>query len=41
MRMYFINVKNSQNEFVNTGFLFQNTYYVDDSIQEGLPIASF
>lgn len=41
MCMYFINVKNSQNEFVNTGFLFQNTYYVDDSIQEGLPIASF
>lgn len=39
--MYFINVKHSQNEFVNTGFLFQNTYYVDDSIKEGLPIASF
>lgn len=39
--MYKINVKNSQIECENTGFLFQNTYYVDDTIQEGLPIATF
>lgn len=39
--MYILNVKNSQNEFVNTGFLFQNTYYVDQKIENGIPIATF
>lgn len=39
--MYKISVKNSQNEFVNTGMLFQSTWYVDDSIQEGLELGTF
>jgi hypothetical protein len=31
-----ISVKNSQNEFVNTGMLFQGTWYVDDKFEQTL-----
>ena len=36
-----LNMNNAQSEFVNTGFLFQNTYYVDDAIVDGLEFATF
>jgi hypothetical protein len=32
---FILNVKNSQSEFENTGYLFQGTWYVDDQFQEG------
>lgn len=38
---FIINVKNSQSEFMTTGHLFQNTYYVDDSIKDGLELGTF
>lgn len=38
---FIINVKNSQSEFQTTGHLFQNTYYVDDSIKDGLELGTF
>lgn len=36
-----LTMNNAQSEFVNTGYLFQNTYYVDDSIVDGLEFATF
>lgn len=36
-----ISVKNSQSDFVNTGMLFQGTWYVDNSLPEGLESATF
>lgn len=39
--MYKISVKNSQADFVNTGMLFQGTWYVDNSIIDGLEAATF
>lgn len=38
---FMINVKNSQSEFQITRHLFQNTYYVDDSIKDGLELGTF
>lgn len=36
-----LTMNNAQSEFVNTGFLFQNTYYVDDKLTDGLEFATF
>ena len=38
---FIISVRNSQSEFLTTGHLFQNTYYVDDSIKNGLEVGTF
>ena len=38
---FIINVKNSQSEFQITAHRFQNTYYVDDSIKDGLELGTF
>lgn len=38
---FIISVKNGQSEFQTTAHLFQNTYYVDDAIKDGLEFGSF
>lgn len=38
---YLLSVKDSQSIYRNTGYLFQGTWYVDDSLKNGLNIATF